>query len=109
MTTERFDDDLDALLKRTDPALGLDPRCVARVSRAVLTRIAAESRIEPRWPLLRLLGRWNGSPRYAGSLALGLALGLAAGLAAGQSVADQPATSAARLYAQVQPLTPLGL
>lgn len=109
MTTTRFDDELDALLKRHDPARDLDPRSVARVSQAVLTRIAAENLAQPGWSLRRLLGMWGGLPRYAGSLALGLALGLAVGLGSGASASSQAAPGAAQLMAQAQPLSPLGL
>lgn len=114
MTTKRFDDDLDALLKRHDPAQGIDPRRVARVSRMVLTRIAAEDQRRTSGQRLfrllnRVLGSWDGLPRYAGSLALGLALGLAVGLAGLGTGGDATATGAAQLFAQAQPLTPLGL
>lgn len=109
MTTPHRDDDLDALIKRFDPAHALDPRSTARVSRMVLTRIASEGQTRPRFSLSRLLGLWGGMPRYAGSLALGLALGLAVGLSGGTSTASQTQTGTAQLYAQAHPLTPLGL
>lgn len=109
MTTLDRDDELDALLKRYDPAHALDPRSAARVSRRVLTRIASESERQPRFGLRRLLGLWGGVPRYAGSLAVGLALGLAVGLTGGSLTADPTQTGAAQLYAQATPLTPLGL
>ncbi|MBI2242063.1 MAG: hypothetical protein HYU59_14810 [Magnetospirillum gryphiswaldense] len=109
MTTLDRDDELDALLKRFDPAHALDPRSAARVSRMVLTRIASETKAKPRFSLSRLLGLWGGVPRYAGSLALGLALGLAVGLSGATSTASQDGTGAAQLYAQAQTLTPLGL
>lgn len=109
MTTFDHDDELDALLKRFDPAHALDPRSAARVSRMVLTRLASAAERPPRFGLRRLLGLWGGVPRYAGSLALGLALGLAVGLSGGASTASPTQTGAAQLYAQAHPLTPLGL
>ncbi|MGE4280255.1 MAG: hypothetical protein AB7G62_11745 [Magnetospirillum sp.] len=109
MTTLDRDDELDALLKRFDPAHALDPRSAARVSRMVLTRIASEAEIRPRFSLSRLLGLWGGVPRYAGSLALGLILGLAVGLASGNLGTSPIQTGTAQLYAQATPLTPLGL
>ncbi|CDK97321.1 conserved protein of unknown function [Magnetospirillum gryphiswaldense MSR-1 v2] len=106
MTTDRFHDDLDALLKRHDPARQIDPQSVARISRTVLTRIAAEP--PPPWWLHLLPARsWRALPRYAVSLVLGLALGLAAGLSGlGQA---QAVTTPLDLYAYAQPLSPVGL
>ncbi|MBR9971456.1 hypothetical protein [Magnetospirillum sulfuroxidans] len=109
MTRDRFDDDLDALLRRYDPAQRIDQARVSRVSRAVLTRIAAEPQTRP--SLVRrfcmALNAWGGMPRYAGSLALGLLLGLAVGFASVTQTQAQP--TAMQLYAQAQPLSPMGL
>lgn len=106
MTIERFHDDLDALLKCHDPARRIDPQSVARISRRVLTRIAAEP--PPPWWLHLLPARsWHALPRHAVSLVLGLALGLAAGLSGlGQA---QAVTTPLDLYAYAQPLSPVGL
>lgn len=109
MTRDRFDDDLDALLKRYDPAQRIDQASVSRVSRAVLTRIAAEPQTRPS-PIRRLcafLNSWGGMPRYAGSLALSLLLGLAVGFASLTQTPAQP--TAMQLYAQAQSLSPMGL
>lgn len=68
MTIDRFHDDLDALLKRHDPARRIDPQSVARISRAVLTRIAAEPpppggciccQPDPGAPCRAMLCRWS--------------------------------------------------
>lgn len=106
MTIDRFHDDLDALLKRHDPARRIDPQSVARISRAVLTRIAAEPP-PPWWQRLLPARSWRAVPGYAGSLALGLALGLAVGLSGlGQT---QAVATPLDLYAYAQPLSPVGL
>lgn len=109
MTTDGLHDDLDTLLKRYDPAGQIDPGAVARVSRMVLTRIAAEH--EPAWRrhLRAGFNAWGGLPRYAGSLALGLALGLAVGLVGLETQPTLQQPSALDLYAQAQPLSPVGL
>lgn len=106
MTIERFHDDLDALLKRHDPARRIDPQRVARISRRVLTRIAAEPP-PPWWQCLLPARSWRALPGNAVSLALGLALGLAVGLSGlGQA---QAVTTPLDLYAYAQPLSPVGL
>lgn len=111
MTDMDRTDDLDALLKRYDPARQISPDAVNRVTRAVLTRIAAEP-----LPWWRRLPDWIPAPmviampRYAGTLALGLALGIGFGLGSTQesrATASQQATTL-DLYAYAQPLTPLG-
>ncbi|KAF0222966.1 MAG: hypothetical protein FD176_2281 [Rhodospirillaceae bacterium] len=106
MTTDRFHDDLDALLKRHDPARLIDRHSVARISRAVLARMAAEPP-PPWWHRLLPVGSRRALPGYAGSLALGLALGLAVGLSGlGQA---QAVATPLDLYAYAQPLSPVGL
>lgn len=108
MTTERYDP-LDVFVKRHDPALRIDPQMAARVSRAVLSQIAVQRRPGLAATLRDTLVGWHALPRYAASLALGLALGAAVGASGRFAAADAPTVNAARLYAQVQPLTPLGL
>lgn len=103
---------LDALIKAHDPALTISPHSAARVSRAVLSRIAAESEPAPglRQRLASLVDWWGGMPRYAAPLALGLALGLAFGLGSqghNSTLVTQP--TPVDLYAQTQPLSPMGL
>lgn len=116
MTDTDRTDALDALLKRYDPARQISPDAVNRVTRAVLTRIAAEPlpwwRRLPDWVPVSLIPTpvMIAMPRYAGTLVLGLALGIAFGLGSTQesrATASQQATTL-DLYAYAQPLTPLG-